>query len=49
MHWLTLERNDYNNNIIGLTSNRVKKLLHELGKHSKMYLEIGSAMGFQQQ
>ena len=39
------ERNDYNNNIIGLTSNRVKKLLHELGKHSKMYLEIGSAMG----
>lgn len=39
------EHNDYNNNIVGLTSNRVKKLLHELGKHSKMYLEVGSAMG----
>ena len=43
MHWLTL------NAMITITilltnRNRVKNL-HELGKHSKMYLEIGSAMG----
>ena len=42
---VTHENNDYSNGIQGLTSNRVKKLLHELGKHSTMYLEIGSAMG----
>lgn len=39
------ENNDYSNEIEGLTSNRVKKLLHQLGKDSKMYLEVGSAMG----
>ena len=39
------ENNDYTNNIQGLTSERVKKLLHQLGKDSIMYLEVGSAMG----
>lgn len=39
------ENNDYSNKIEGLTSDRVKKLLHELGKDSTMYLEVGSAMG----
>lgn len=42
---VTHENNGYDNKIQGLTSSRVKKLLHELGKHSTMYLEIGSAMG----
>jgi predicted O-methyltransferase YrrM len=36
---------DYDNNTIGLSSSRVKKLLHTIGMNSKQYLEIGSAMG----
>lgn len=36
---------DYDNAIQGLTSSRVKKLLHSLGNISNNYLEVGSAMG----
>ena len=36
---------DYDNNVQGLTSWRVKKLLHELSKNSNRFLEIGSALG----
>ncbi len=39
------DSNDYNNSIQGLTSFRVKRLLHEFAKFSNNYLEIGSAMG----
>ena len=36
---------DYNNQIQGLTSPRIKKLLNSLAGLSTNYLEIGSAMG----
>jgi len=36
---------DYSNDVTGLTSVRVKKLLHEIGKTRKRYLEVGTAMG----
>jgi len=36
---------DYDNNVPGLTSPRVKKLLNSLAKISNNYLEVGSAMG----
>lgn len=36
---------DYDNDIPGLTSSRVKKLLNGLAKISNNYLEVGSAMG----
>jgi len=39
------DNNNYNNTIQGLTSFRVKRLLHEFAKFSTNYLEIGSAMG----
>lgn len=34
-----------NSDVTGLTSPRVRQLLYALGKHTKNYLEIGSAMG----
>lgn len=37
--------NNYNNNIQGLTSQRVKSFLNMLGKNSKKYLEIGTHNG----
>lgn len=36
---------DYTNNVSGLTSTRVKRLLHSIGQTRKRYLEVGSAMG----
>jgi len=36
---------DYNNEVQGLTSPRIKKLLNSLAQLSTNYLEIGSAMG----
>ena len=36
---------DLDINLPGLTSNRVQKLLNYLGKHSKVYLEVGSFLG----
>ena len=42
---VTHASSSYTNNVPGLTSPRVKQLLHEIAKKRANYLEIGAAMG----